>query len=71
LVCALAIQANLDGINQKDQASFDAFLTAIQFVPVLLLSGFSFVMAKTRKEKARKEKGNKHSSVVPVGELES
>jgi hypothetical protein len=64
LVCALAIKANLDGINQKDQASFDAFLTAIQFVPVLLLSGFSFAMAK----KARKEKENKHSSVVPVGE---
>ena len=67
LVCALAIKVNMDGINQKDQASFDAFLTAIQFVPVLLLSGFSFVMAK----KARKEKENKHSSVVPVGELES
>ena len=67
LVCALAIEVNMDGINQKDQASFDAFLTALQFVPVLLLSGFSFVMAK----KARKEKENKHSSVVPVVELES
>jgi hypothetical protein len=36
LVCALAIKANLDGVNQKDQASFDAFLTGLQFVPVLL-----------------------------------
>jgi len=67
LVCALAIKVNMDGVNQKDQASFDAFLTALQFVPVLLLSGFSFVMAK----KARKDQGNKHSSVVPVGDVES
>jgi hypothetical protein len=53
----------MDGINQKDQASFDAFLTAIQFVPIVLLTGFSFVMAR----RSRKEKGNKVNSIVPDG----
>jgi hypothetical protein len=63
LVGALAIKVNLDNMNAKDQASFDAFLTAIQFVPIVLLTGFSFVMAR----RSRKEKGNKVNSIVPDG----
>ena len=61
LVGALAINVNMDDADLKDQASFDAFLTALQFVPVLLLSGFSFVMTKRARE------GQKTSSIVPEG----
>jgi hypothetical protein len=58
LVGALAIKANLDEADLRDENNFDVFMTTVQFVPAVLLGLVTMLIA-------RRAKSTSLQSIVP------
>jgi hypothetical protein len=58
LIGALAIKANFDEADLRDESTFDVFMTSVQFVPAVLLGLATLLMA-------RRAKSTRLQSIVP------